>query len=109
MAASSARVRVAKTACTLAGSCWRRSRSIRRTASSEWPPRAKKLSKRLTRSTASSCCQIAASACSTSPCGASKVLRAKALSSGPGRARRSSLPLAVSGSSGMAIYAAGII
>ncbi len=42
-----------------------------RTACSEWPPNAKKSSWRPTRSTPSSVCQIAASVCSTSPCGAS--------------------------------------
>ncbi len=47
-----------------------RSRSIICTASSEWPPSAKKLSKRLTRSTFSSDSHKAASVVSTSPCGA---------------------------------------
>ena len=78
-----------------------------RIASSEWPPSSKKLSWRPTRSTPSSSCQIAASACSISPSGASYAPRAYASPSGAGNAFRSSFPFGVSGSASSATYAAG--
>ncbi|KGC40018.1 putative non ribosomal peptide synthetase domain protein [Burkholderia pseudomallei] len=85
--------------------CRRRDTSC--TASSEWPPSSKKLSWRLTRSTCSSSRQIAASASSFAPCGASYSARAYASSAGAGSARRSSLPFGVSGHASSRTYADG--
>jgi len=65
--------------------------------SKEWPPRSKKLSKRPTRSTLRTSCQIAAKAVSVSPIGASYVPIAYASVVGAGRALRSSFPLDVKG------------
>ncbi|KGW74070.1 hypothetical protein Y599_5869 [Burkholderia pseudomallei MSHR3458] len=85
----------------------RRMRSITPIASSEWPPSSKKLSWRLTRSTCSSSRQIAASASSFAPRGASYSARAYASSAGAGSARRSSLPFGVSGHASSRTYADG--
>ncbi|KGU68139.1 hypothetical protein Y037_6193 [Burkholderia pseudomallei MSHR983] len=85
--------------------CRRRDTSC--TASSEWPPSSKKLSWRLTRSTCSSSRQIAASASSFAPRGASYSARAYASSAGSGNARRSSLPFGVSGHASSRTYADG--
>ncbi|MNN55289.1 hypothetical protein D3C81_1701580 [compost metagenome] len=60
----------------------------------ESPPSSKKLSWASISSTPSNWLQIVASACSTGPCGASRV---RTLRTGSGKALRSSLPLALKG------------
>ena len=71
-------------------------RLISRVASSEWPPSSKKLSSMPTRSSPST---SANSAHRISSCGVRGARRTRAgVRSGAGSARRSSLPLGVSGS-----------
>ena len=80
-------------------------RLISRVASSEWPPSAKKLSSMPTRSSPSTSANSphSSSSCGVRGAGAS----AAGASSGAGSARRSSLPLGVSGSRSSTTNAAG--
>ncbi len=82
-----------------------RTRLMTRVASSEWPPSAKKSSSAPTRSTPSTSAQTAASAVCVP--GAGATYAADSDHTGVGRARRSSLPLAVAGSASRATKAAG--
>ncbi len=78
-------------------------------ASSEWPPSSKKLSPLLTRETPSTWVQMSASSSSVGVLGGAYAAEAApvALMSGAGRAFRSTLPLAVSGSDGSGTSAEG--
>jgi len=86
-----------------------RMRNIRRAASSELPPRAKKLSSRPMStpgpSSGSSRRQTSASCCSVGPAGG--VAGPAAARSGAGSAARSTLPLAFSGSRSRVLNAVG--
>jgi hypothetical protein len=75
-----------------------RSREITWVASSEWPPRSKKLSPALTRSTPSTSAQTRATSRSAGVRGATPSLPLCTAAEGAGRARRSTLPLGVRGS-----------
>jgi hypothetical protein len=77
-----------------------------RMATSECPPRSKKLSCAPTRSTRSTCAQISASTSSTGVRGATYVSSAPAYS-GAGSARRATFPLGVSGSASSTTTADG--
>ncbi len=83
-----------------------RTREITWVASSEWPPRSKKLSWMPTVSRASSAAQIAASRSSAGLRGAAKSAAALRRS-GAGRARRSTLPVGASGRAAITTKSAG--
>jgi hypothetical protein len=84
-----------------------RRREMTCTASSEWPPKSKKLSRRPTRSIRSTSAQIFASACSVSPDGASYSRTAYASPSGAGSVLRSTFPFGVCGYACSHTYASG--
>jgi hypothetical protein len=84
-----------------------RTREITRAATSECPPSAKKLSSIPTRSTPSTSPQMAASTSSAGVRGAAYAPAPSVPTSGAGRARRSTLPLGVSGSASNATKTAG--
>ena len=90
---------------------WKASRMRAKTwvARSEWPPRSKKSSCAPTETIPSTSLQMAATASSTGPLGATNVAASGLSRRGSGSARRSTLPLGVRGSAASTTNALGTI